>query len=72
MKNTYHLFHYSKKFFGKIWISAYSISSYKIINNNIFRIHKITRKLGFVKISKLFEPDYLFQKLLGIMGVKLE
>jgi 2-polyprenyl-3-methyl-5-hydroxy-6-metoxy-1,4-benzoquinol methylase len=66
MKNRYHLFHYSKNSLEKLGekhgFQIISISSYKIINKNIFRIHKITRKLGFVKISELFEPDYPFQK----------
>ena len=66
MKNRYHLFHYSKNSLKKLGekhgFQLISISSYKIMNKNIFRIHKIVRKFGLTKISELFEPHYPFQK----------
>jgi len=66
MKNKYHLFHYSKKSLEKLGknngFEPIFISSFKTMPKNIFRIHKIIRKLGLITISELFGPHYPFQE----------
>ncbi len=75
MKNRYHLFHYSKNSLVKLGkkhgFETIYISSYKILNKNIFRIHKILRKIGLGKISKFIEPNYPFQKTLKNNGSEI-
>ncbi|WP_428324989.1 methyltransferase domain-containing protein [Nitrosopumilus sp.] len=66
VRNRFHLFHFSKNSLKKIGenngFEVEYISSYRIMRRNIFRIHKILRKCGLVKLSNLFFPHYPFEE----------
>ena len=66
IRNRFHLFHYSKKSLKilgeKNGFKIQYISSYKIMEKNIFRIHKFLHKLRLSKISKLLYLHYPFEE----------
>lgn len=66
VRNRFHLFHFSKQSLIKLGqknsFDVIYISSYKIMNRNIFRIHKALHRLGLKIISKKFYKDYPFQE----------